>query len=315
MRVSGRKAGQAGLLCGVVLFQVAFGFPLAQGAESGGAASSGELAKEAGKDSGPFGGCEPIGLTASGELVFPLDCKKLIKKPAETPVAKDKPAADDKTASTNAASTISQPAGTEAKPVTAEAAAPPSAAPAETRPAAEADKPEPGHKTAAAEPAAAAPAPIKSAPKSTAAGKPAKLSAASPSVAAPAAKSSGKAVPSSAVTIAAKESGGKEPAIRTPAVKDAAVAKPSAAKPAAKTGQADASKTEGNDSGKVARTAGSRPMIVLARPAATTVAAKLQAEDKPRLRTAGLPACVQFRSYNPATRSYRGFDGRLYACR
>ena len=55
----------------------------------------------------------------------------------------------------------------------------------------------------------------------------------------------------------------------------------------------------------------------MAKPAAVTtpVAARPQAEETPRLRTAGMPACVQFRSYNPTTRSYRGFDGHVYECK
>jgi hypothetical protein len=33
------------------------------------------------------------------------------------------------------------------------------------------------------------------------------------------------------------------------------------------------------------------------------------------MQTAGLPACTHYRSYNPASKSYRGFDGRMYGCR
>jgi hypothetical protein len=39
------------------------------------------------------------------------------------------------------------------------------------------------------------------------------------------------------------------------------------------------------------------------------------AEEKPAaVLTAGLPGCAHYRSYNPASKSYRGFDGRMYAC-
>jgi len=284
MRSLGLKAGHTGLLCVVFLFQVAIGLSGAQSAEADGTPalpSSGETAKDAAKPSGPFGGCEPIGLTASGELVFPLECGKLIKKPAAAPVATDdKAPADDKTASTEAkpaapsqAAAAESPVVTEQKPAAGEAAAAAPATPAEHKHQASSDRPDALHKAASLDPAPAA-----------------KPSLTKPSMTKP---SSGK-------TSLTKAGSGKS---------GEAAAKDTAAKGA----QADAAKP----AIKPARVATTRPMIVLAKPmaAATPASAKPQPEAKPRLRTAGMPACMQFRSYNAATKSYRGYDGHIYVCR
>jgi len=291
MRMLGLKAGQTGLLCGVFLFQVAIGLSGAQSAEPAGAPSlqpSGEVAKDTAKDGGPFGGCEPIGMTASGELVFPLECKKLIKKPAEAPVAADdKAAADDKTASTDAkpvtpsqSAAAENPASTDSKAGTSEAAVVAPATSAEHKHQGSADKPDAQHKPASLDSALVA-KPSVAKPAVT------KQTLAKPTVIKP---SLSKAAPGKSVEAAAKDT-----------AKDTA----------AKAAQADAAK-----SARATRVASTRPMIVLAKPmaAATAVPAKPQSDDKPRLRTAGMPACMQFRSYNPTTKSYRGYDGHIYAC-
>ncbi|MGJ4883217.1 MULTISPECIES: hypothetical protein [unclassified Bradyrhizobium] len=263
------------------------------------------MAKDQGKESGPFGGCEPIGLTASGELVFPLECKKLIKKPAEAPVAEDKTPADDKTASVNPAPSVPSQAasadisaGPEVKPAAAaEAVATTPAASAEPKQAAVADTQDAAQKVAVAEPVAGKPSLTKPSVKS-------------PSALAPANKPP-SAKPSSAKTAAANPPG------TTPSPAGASSGKPSSGKAAQAQAVVVAARDAAvKDAGRTSRMVASRPMIVIARPAtATTASARLQAEGRPRLRTAGLPACVQFRSYNPATHSYRGFDGHIYACR
>jgi hypothetical protein len=50
---------------------------------------------------------------------------------------------------------------------------------------------------------------------------------------------------------------------------------------------------------------------------APVVAAPLQkrVENGPRKPTAGPPGCTHFRSYQPASGTYRSFDGRSLACR
>jgi hypothetical protein len=80
------KPGRAGVIGSFVLFQVVCGAAFAQSAETQAVAPP--PAAEAANDSGPFGGCEPIGMTASGELVFPLECKHKIKLPS-APVASE----------------------------------------------------------------------------------------------------------------------------------------------------------------------------------------------------------------------------------
>ncbi|UFZ06509.1 BA14K family protein [Bradyrhizobium ontarionense] len=321
MRMLGLKAGRAGLLCGVFLFQVAAGVTVAQSAEPGGSPpSAGEVAGDAAKGGGPFGGCEPIGLTASGELVFPLECKKVIKKPAEAPVAADdKTAAEDKTASTEArpavpnqsAAAADKPAATDAKPAANEAAAAAAASPVSAEPKLPvgADKPASVHKAASLDPAAVSKPSM---------GKPSmsKAPASRPVAGNPASTRAASGKPMSLSSASSKTASGKPSSSKTMvvAVKD----------PAPKSGQIEprtdpkaASKDAGKDIGKPTALSAIKSMIVMARPsaAATPVAARSASEDRPRLRTAGMSACVQFRSYNPATRSYRGFDGHIYACR
>jgi hypothetical protein len=42
-------------------------------------ADAGDILKAQNSDAGPTGGCMPIGLTAAGEMVFPLQCRELIE--------------------------------------------------------------------------------------------------------------------------------------------------------------------------------------------------------------------------------------------
>ncbi|WP_315719530.1 MULTISPECIES: hypothetical protein [unclassified Bradyrhizobium] len=307
--------------------------PVAQGAEAGGAsaAPATDVARDVQKESGPFGGCEPIGLTASGELVFPLDCKKLIKKPAEAPVAAVDKTADDRTASTDAKadpkSAQSSPSATaEAKPAANDAAAAAQPVPAaEEKQATAGDKAEAVSKAAALDPAAAAkpassnPAtgkatPAKPAAAKTISGRALSVTAAAGG-AAPSRTASGNAPgkPSTDKPSTDKPSTDKPSAGKATSAKAVVVAVKDAAP---KGGQTEQPKPAGKETGKPTTMSAIRSMIVMAKPAntGTPVAARSQAEERPR-RTAGLPPCVQFRSYNPATRSYRGFDGHTYACR
>jgi len=78
----------------------------------------------------PPGGCKPIGLTVSGEVVFPLECKEFIERHR---AMDPKPAAAD----AKPASLETKPAAAEAKP----AAPPEKPAVAEEKPAAVPEKP------------------------------------------------------------------------------------------------------------------------------------------------------------------------------
>ncbi|WP_315768142.1 MULTISPECIES: hypothetical protein [unclassified Bradyrhizobium] len=263
MRKSSPKAGRAVIIGGAILLKVACGTAWAETADPPSAppASPGETAK----DSGPFGGCEPIGLTASGELVFPLECKKAIKKPADAPVASDekapsaeksvttdaKPAAADKSAATPENSTA------EAKPATIE-----------TGTAAKEEVP----KAAAAETTATATAkPVREAA----------AAAAKPAAAKPAVSSEKKAV---------AQAGGSKKA----------------------GGHAAATEHGAGEAKLVPALAKRLAMVKPAQPAA----AKPPADAKAKLQTAAaVPACTHYRSYNPTTKSYLGFDGHTYACR
>ncbi|WP_456774886.1 hypothetical protein [Bradyrhizobium sp. USDA 4369] len=270
----------------------------------------GEVARDATttdalKDSGPFGGCEPIGMTASGELVFPLDCKKAIKKPAAAPVAEDKPPGDDKTAaSTDAKPNLPSQAGVADTPATAEtkpageATAQAPATPSESKPPETSDRAGPAQKAAADSVAGAKPGTGKAATSKTAASKAA----------------SGKTMPDNAgashSTPSNMQPGRAASGKTAAAIKDLSV---KGGQPATPKGAA----SEGKEASKRTTASDKKPMIVMAKPVAATtaVAGRRQAEETPRLRTAGMPACVQFRSYNPTTRSYRGFDGHVYECK
>jgi hypothetical protein len=121
------------------------------------------------KEDVPPGGCMPIGLTASGEIVFPIQCRELIErhrgaaleqKPAaveEKPVAvEEKPVAVEE-----------KPAAAEEKPVAVEAkpaAVEEKPATAEEKPATAEEKPAAKQSEAAAESSQPANEPVETAP-------------------------------------------------------------------------------------------------------------------------------------------------------
>jgi hypothetical protein len=122
-------AYRAGALCCVVI-TVMSGAALAQ--TTGMVNPSPAPAEPSAKEEPPPGGCMPIGLTASGEIVFPFQCKGFIErqraanqKPVgaenERPAAADqKPdAAEEKNAAEQPAATV-KPAIAEVKPAAAE---------------------------------------------------------------------------------------------------------------------------------------------------------------------------------------------------
>jgi len=224
------KAGRAGVLCGVLLFQVVCGAAYAETADAPSLASTPAASAEAAKDSLPFGGCEPLGMTASGELVFPLECKRVIHRATETPIASDdkiaapadKPAAETQSAEVKLAGPDDKPAAAPEKMAVA-------------------DKPAEAVEVTAA-----------TGPKSATAEKPTQT--ASP----------------------------KKPSRR-------------------------AGRAVGPVDKQVAR------QVALAKPAQALPAKR--ADGKAAVRTAELPACAHYRSYNAASKSYRAFDGHMYACR
>lgn len=60
--------------------------------------SSAAPAEPAAKEDVPPGGCMPIGLTASGEIVFPIQCKEIIERARGKTVEQGPPAAEEKSA-------------------------------------------------------------------------------------------------------------------------------------------------------------------------------------------------------------------------
>lgn len=144
MRQSGPNSGLAGLVCGLILLLVVLGLARAQTPTPSNPASGPGTPGDVAREAGPFGGCEPIGLTASGELVFPLECKKAIKQSAEMPVHPDetsssagKPlaAANKSEPTTDTAMAVPETTAAETPPMAAAAvakAATPAAAATET---------------------------------------------------------------------------------------------------------------------------------------------------------------------------------------
>src|SRR5215470_12886835 len=112
---------RAGMVCGLLL-AVTGGVALAQTSSPAetGTAPAESSAKD---DQPPPGACKPIGLTVSGEVVFPLECRDFIERhkamtqlppmPPETP----RPAA---AAEVKPVPSEARPATVETKPATAE---------------------------------------------------------------------------------------------------------------------------------------------------------------------------------------------------
>lgn len=270
MRQSGPNPGLAGLVCGAVLLQVVIGLARAETLAPSNPASAPGAPGEVAREAGPFGGCEPIGLTASGELVFPLECKKAIKRSAESPVHPD--------ASSSSAG----------KPVAAEA------------------KPEPATDTAMA------------APDPTAAEtKPAPIVPASVAKAAPPASGATEttaSAPQKPVAAATAMTAKAVSRLRRQAVAQATGAAHTAGRPAGKERGAIGATPEAPPKANSALVSVVK-RLAMAKPSQPEPVNPV-ADDNPRLRTASLaPACTHYRSYNPVTRSYRGYDGHIYGCR
>jgi hypothetical protein len=256
MRKLSLKVGRAGMLCGVFLFQVACGAAFAETADAPNPAAA---VGEAAKDSGPFGGCEPLGMTASGELVFPLECKHVLHKTGETPLA-----TDDKTGAVSEA-----PA--EGKSSDVKAAAPDDKM-AVTPGKATEEKPAAGDTKSAA---------VEAKPDAKSDAKPAQASAA----------------PDKPV-VADKAAAAEEKAAEQPSEK------------------ASSKRASHHAAKAVALAVAGGKQLAMAKPTTqSSAAAASHVENKAPVRTAGIPACVHFRSYNPTSKSYLGFDGHMYACR
>jgi outer membrane biosynthesis protein TonB len=105
------------------------------------------------KEDVPPGGCMPIGLTASGEIVFPIQCRELIERHRETTVEQKPAAVEEKRAASEEKPAVieqksiaaeDKPAAVEQKPVAEEqkpAAVEDKPAAAEQKPAAVEEKP------------------------------------------------------------------------------------------------------------------------------------------------------------------------------
>lgn len=74
------------------------------------------------KEDAPPGGCMPIGLTASGEIVFPFQCKEFIEQHRGKDVEQKPPVVEDKHSAVEQkpAAAEEKPAAAEQRPVTVE---------------------------------------------------------------------------------------------------------------------------------------------------------------------------------------------------
>jgi hypothetical protein len=233
-RLLALETGRAGAL-GCVLLAAMSGVALAQ--TTGVVNPTPTSAEPAVKVEPPPGGCMPIGLTVSGEIVFPFQCREFIERQR---AANQKPAVAQGEKSDAAENP--KPAAAERKPDAAEDNTTAKQSAVAEKPVIDEVKP------AAAE--------EKTAPAET-----------TPDVAE-------KPVVAEEKAAVAEEK---------PAIKQQDSPAPQSGKPAA------------------------RPVA----------AAPLQkrAENEPRKPTVGPPGCMHFRSYDPASGSYRSFDGRRASCR
>jgi hypothetical protein len=233
-RLLALETGRAGAL-GCVLLAAMSGVALAQ--TTGVVNPTPTSAEPAVKVEPPPGGCMPIGLTVSGEIVFPFQCREFIERQR---AANQKPAVAQGEKSDAAENP--KPAAAERKPDAAEDNTTAKQSAVAEKPVIDEVKP------AAAE--------EKTAPAET-----------TPDVAE-------KPVVAEEKAAVAEEK---------PAIKQQDSPAPQSGEPAA------------------------RPVA----------AAPLQkrAENEPRKPTVGPPGCMHFRSYDPASGSYRSFDGRRASCR
>jgi hypothetical protein len=227
----------------------------------------------------PPGGCNPIGLTVSGEIVFPMTCKEFIERykaaDRNSSAAETKPAtAEGSKASAAAEAGKAQTTGEASKaPAAVEADKAPTTAEASKIPAViEADKPS---STVAANKAPAA-AEVGNAPAAVEAGKAPTTVEASKT---PGAADPGKPDEKDAKPVVAKAQ--PDEAAR-PVTKQAAVA------PAG----ADAVKSS-------------------AEPATTAAVSK---RTRARNHVAGAPGCTRFRTYDAASGTYRDYGGQRRSC-
>jgi BA14K-like protein len=205
--------------CWLALFFAVMGS--AAVAQTTGTATPGTApARSSANDDVPPGGCMPIGLTVSGEIVFPIQCKEFIER-HRGPAADNTPDAAEQ-----------KPAAAESKPAVVE----PKPTALEQKPAAVEEK------AAAVEQ------------------KPAAVEQKS----------------------------------------DVVEQKPAAVEQKAAATQSEAVTPEKSPPA-------TRP--------AETVPLPKRAEHLPRERTASASGCQHYRSYDPASRTYRSFDGQRRACR
>jgi hypothetical protein len=237
-----------------VLLISAATLPVMLGLSSAGVAQTAESQPRSADDGPPPGGCTPIGITASGDIVFPMTCKDFIERHkaadrAATAAAETKPVPPEASKAPDAVETAKAPA-------TPEAGKAPTAI--------EAGK---ALTTGEANRAAATTTDVSTAPAAVEAGK------------APTAPDSGKPDEKGATAAPVKA---QTDEAEQPSTKQAAVSPESA------------------DSAKSS-----------AEPATT---AALDKRAKGRNRIAGGPDCTRYRTYNPASGTYRDFSGRRRSC-
>jgi hypothetical protein len=236
-------------------------------------------------DGPPPGGCNPIGVTVSGEIVFPMTCKEFIER-------------------YKAADRASSPA--QVKPVTAEASKAPTAVEADKVPAtAEVGKPPAAveiDKNPTTAEANKAPAAVE-ADKTPTTAEASKAPVAAEIDKAPTTTGAGKA--SAAVEVdKAPASAQADKALADPAKPDEKDAKPAAAKAPAD-----------EAAPPVTKQAAAAPASVDTKPSAEpATTAAVSKRNRTRNQLAGSPGCTRFRTYDAASKTYRDFGGQRRSC-
>lgn len=273
--------------------------PLLFGMSSAGVAQATDPQPQAqSSDEGPPpGGCNPIGVTVSGEVVFPMTCKEFIErykaadrassaaqvKPATAETSKAPTAVEaDKAQTTGEAGKAPGAVDTAKGPATAEASKVPDAVEASKAPATvEASK----------------------APDAVEASK------------APAAVEAGKALTTGEANRASATADVSSPPVAVEVSK--ALTVPDSGKPDEKDAKSTAAKAPADEVAKpVAKQAAvtpasADPIKPSAEPATTAAVSK---RAQARNRIAGSPGCTRFRTYDAASRTYRDFGGHRRSC-
>jgi hypothetical protein len=262
----------------VLVWAMAGGAALAQ-TTTGSVNPNPPASQPAAKDDVPPGGCMPMGVTASGEIVFPLECKAFLEQHRGNDPTREPSAAEAKPSLGPKPQVDAKPPTVDAKPLEKDAPAavePPVATPQKS--------------------AARDEVPFEKQPEA--------------SVEKP---------PETAVPKQAEAPAPKEPEIAAPKEPEVPAAKETATEAAKESEPASAAKEPEPPVQKQSEAVAPEDSHAADTPVKSSSSSKRaeekHAEEVPRLRPSRSPDCTGYRTYNAASRSYRDFSGHQRPCR